>query len=300
MSVLAVETSGVVLRRTELGEPYVAGILAAVVLAAWVLVRVRASDRAVRNGLLALTGVWAAGLGALAAIDLGLYNRTCLENGLWEWASAAMLLAAAVGAAAAAVRAVRRGRAAPLALLLAAGFALACGRELEYGRPFFGEKVFYSRYLFHPRAWLDPTFIATRPQVAEHDLPVPPYAAHLAFSLTILAGAAALGAYLLRHRRAFAGELRAVPRTTSGRCFLLGLAAYAAAQGLGKWFRAAFVEAEGRPLLPYWKVHGWFGHRIVDEPLETWAAGCFLVSVVMLWRALRRAQDSLGRPARSG
>lgn len=270
---------GLLLRRTHLGEAYVWGLLLVVALLTILLIRRRPSQAALRKGFVVFSLVWFAGLGVLAVAQFKVYQRFTRENHFIEWLTADFLLAAAVIGFVAAARAARR-RPAPVTVFLAGGYFCAFLREIEWGEPFYGDKVWYSRHLFVPRAYIDPSFFhefrsgETIP-VSAGDL----YLAHVVSSAVVIVLAALAGAYLIRNRRGFLNGLRQLPRTSHGRYFALGVGVYVGAQILGKGFEK-LLKSE---VLINWRRANHIGHRLLDEPLELWAAACFLMSMLALW-----------------
>ncbi len=270
---------GLLLRRTELPEAYVWGLLLVVALLMILLVRRRPSQAALRKGFVVFSLVWFAGLGVLAVAQFKVYQRFTREDQFIEWLTADFLLAAAAIGFVAARRAARR-RPAPVTVFLAGGYFCAFLREIEWGEPFYGDKVWYSRHLFFPRAYIDPSYFhefrsGESIAVSASDL----YLAHVVSSAVLIVLAALGGAYLIRHRRGFLDGLRQLPRTSSGRYFALGVGAYCGAQILGKGFEKLLKSQ----YLIAWRGANHVGHRILDEPLELWAAACFLMSVLALW-----------------
>ena len=270
---------GLLLRRTELGEAYVWGLLLVVAVLLILLLGRRLSDAALRKGFVLFSLAWFAGLGVLAAAQFRFYQRLTREDHFIEWLTADFLLTAAVIGFVAAARAARR-RPAPVTVFLAGGYFCAFLREIEWGQPFYGDKVWYSRHLFFPRAYIDPSYFhefrsGETIAVSAGDL----YLAHVTSSTVLIVLAGLAGAYLIRHRRAFLNGLRQLPRTSAGRYFALGVGVYLGAQILGKGFEK-LLKSE---LLINWRRANHVGHRILDEPLELWAAACFLMSVLALW-----------------
>jgi len=274
-------TFACLLRKTLLPEPFVWSLLGAVVLAAILLLR-NPAKRPFRRGFIVLSIAWFASAAILAAADIRLYQLLTEENHLIEWLTADVLLVASCIVLAAAVRSARRGRPLPMGVFLWGGFFLAFARELEWGQPFFGAKAWYSRNLFRLRAYLDPGyFVQFR---AKYRLPESAeflYQAHLIISVIFIVLVVLAGWYVLWHWRDFLSHLRRVPRESFGRYFLLGAAVYIAAQPLGRLFERLLTS----PLLLEWRKANHLGHRILDEPLELWAAVCFLWAAIVFWKA---------------
>ncbi|MCD4700112.1 MAG: hypothetical protein K8R91_06030 [Phycisphaerae bacterium] len=282
-TLLADVEGGILLRRTRLDEIYVLLSLVCVCIAAWGVLRFRASGRAVRKGFVAFTVAWFAGVIALAVIDFKTFKGYTREEHIIEWLSAEMLLVASVLGLVATIRLARRGEPSPMALFLTSGFSLACVRELEWLRPFFGGKIWYSRNLFRPQAYLDPSYFDRF--IKSEGLsqkPLPLYPAHLIFSSVMIVVAVIVVIYLVRHRKRFLEQLRELPRTTYGRYFFLGLAGYVGAQAVvGELFEKLLdIDA-----LAAWRSAHGVGHGIATEPVELWSAACLLLSMLMLWSA---------------
>ena len=262
-----------------LSAPCVLALIAAVALAAAGMLKMRISITGLRTVFVAASAVCFAALTVVALASFELYRRAFQEDSLMEWLAAGFLLVAwVIGAVAVAGGALRR-RPAPLAMFLASGYFIAFWRELEFGGAFFGEKVWHKRNLFVPRAYFDPSYF--RQYVQELEVPRSPetlYAVHLVTSIVLAALVAVAGSYLLRHRRLLARRLRGLPAAAHGRYFLLGLGLYLGAHALGKvinYVKKAVPELRG------------FAHRLLEEPLEFWAAMALLFSMLALWTASR-------------
>ena len=257
---------------------WVLALTAAVGLAAVALLRMRISPAGLRKLFLAASLACFAALAAIAAVSFELYRAIFQEDHLMEWLAADFLLAAWVMGAAVIVRGALRRQPSPLAAFLASGYFLAFWRELEFGGAFFGEKVWHKRNLFIPRAYLDPSYF--QQYVGKLQVPRSPetlYAVHLATSLVLVALVAVAAVYLLRHRRLFARQLRGLAGAGHGRYFLLGLGGFLGAHALGKIIHY-IKEAVGDE---------YFAHRLLEEPVEFWAAMAFYFSMLAMWTALR-------------
>jgi len=287
---LATNVLAVVSGRTGLDGGYVLLVLLLCSLAAWWTLRLGASDRTISKAFVAISAAYVAAMAGLAALDIDTFRDCTEEDGLIEWASAGMLLLAWVLGLAATVRLARRGRRCPVGLLLSAVFFVACVRELEWGQPFLGDKVWYSRNLFRLRAYLDPSYFEEfRKSLRLSDPPLPLYTVHLVFSCAAIVLMGTVGAYLVRFRKTFLCELRELPRRTFGRYFLLGAGAYGGAQILGR----LFAHALRSDVLAGWQAAHHVGHRVLDEPVELWASACCLMSILMFWR------DHFRRPGKT-
>jgi len=274
------------IRKTLLPEAYVWLLAGAVGLAAVVSLRRGPSGAALRRALVGFSIVWFVFVAVLAAVRLELYKALTEEDHFIEWLTADVLLVASCIVLAAAVRSARRGRPLPMGVFLWAGFFLACARELEWGQPFFGAKAWYSRNLFRLRSYLEPGYFVyfqdkyRLPESAEFL-----YRAHLIISALFIMLAVLAGWYVLRHWRSFLLQLRRITREPYGRYFLMGVAVYTIAQPLGRLFERVLASRE---LLLAWRKAYHLGHRILDEPLELWAAVCFLFAALAFWQAHHR------------
>ena len=275
----AAASSSLALAGRGLDAPCVLALAAAVALAAVGLLKMRISLAGLRKVFVAASLVCFAGLTAVALARFELYRQAFQEDDLMEWLAAAFLLAAwAIGAVAVVRGAVRR-QPAPLAMFLASGYFIAFWRELEFGGSFFGEKVWHKRNLLIPRAYFDPSHF--RQYVHKLAVPRSPetlYAVHLVTSVVLAVLVTLAVTYLLRHRRLRARQLRALPAAAHGRYFLLGLGLYLGAHALGK------VINYVKTATPW--LRG-FAHRLLEEPLEFWAAMALLFSMLALWTASR-------------
>ena len=279
----AAASSSLALAGTGLHAVWVLALIAAVALAAVGMLKMRISLAGLRKVFVAASIVCFVALADVALVRFELYRQAFEEDCVMEWLAAAFLLAAwVIGAVAVAVGAVRR-RPAPLAMFLASGYFIAFWRELEFGGAFFGEKVWHKRNLFMPRAYFDPSHF--QQYVQKLEVPRSPetlYAVHLVTSLVLAALAVVAVTYLLRHRRLLARQLRALPAAAHGRYFLLGLGLYLGAHVLGKVINYVKKVAPG--------LRG-FAHRLLEEPLEFWAAMALLFSMLALWTASRGERD---------
>ena len=279
------DANGFLLKRNhpdKLGEFELGLMLALLCLVAWLLVCVRASRRAVLGGFAAVGIVYLAAMAVLATLDFDVFRHHCMEEHSIEWFSAVALLVASAVCLTVAIRQAVRRRPCPMALLLSIGFLWGFGRETEWGEPFFGEKIFYSRNMFRLRAYIDPAYFDKFSRSLElEDCPVSMYTAHLVFSFVVVALIAVLVIYLIRHRQAFAAQLRELHRTAYGRYFLFGAGVYLCAQVGGTIFdrvckSSSVVDwGSGRTILT---------NRVLAEPVELLGAMSFLVAAAMLWR----------------
>jgi len=165
-------------------------------------------------------------------------------------------------------------------------------RELAWGRPFIGRRLWYSRNLFHARTYVDRTYFARFGEsqgLAEG--PAMLYTSHLVFTAVVVMVLTTVCIYLFRHRGRFLSDLKALHRRTYGRYFLLGLGTYVVAQIVGRLSAMVF---ECDALASWHEAHHVLGHRVIDEPIELWGAMCFLASVIMLWRRCFGRWDAIG------
>ena len=74
-----------------------------------------------------------------------------------------------------------------------------------------------------------------------------------------------------------------LPRRCYGRYALLGTGVYL----LSQMFGSAFRKILRLPSMSQWRHRYGVSHRVLDEPLELWAALFFLTTMVVLWQASR-------------
>ena len=283
---------GVVLRRTELAEAYVLLLLLVSLGATWIFLRIRASNRAILKSFAAAGVAFLVVVTALGVMDFRTLQELSWEDGIIEWLTAHALLIAWLLAALILLRELRPGRPSPATAVLATGLFLCWGRELAWGRPFSGQRLWYSRNLFRLKSYLDPAYFQRfRESEALTVDPMTLYWAHLVFSGLFAFLLLALGIYVARHRRRFVRELRERLRRVCGRLFLLGVGCYFVAQLLGRLFKLISQSDAARA---WHKAHGVLGHRVVDEPIELLGAVAFLLSVVTLWRRRFRSEAAAG------
>jgi len=265
-----------------MAEVYVLLMLVLLVLATWLLLRIGASDRRIGRAFRAASIAYFLSVIALGLIDFATLQKLSWEDHVIEWLSVEALFVAGVLAAVVLARRARRGQPCPLSAVLAAGLWLASARELAWGRPFFGRRLWYSRNLFRPQAYLDPAYFRKFRKyegLAEEAAAL--YVAHIVFSAVFILAAVVLIVYVLRHRRRFLGQLRGLRARACGRYFLLGVGAYASAQMIGELFE---MISESEAARRWHEAHAVLGHRVVDEPIELWGAACLLISMVTFWR----------------
>ena len=280
------QAPGIVLRQTELAEVHVLWLLVALAIACWALVRARASNRGITRAFAVVAGGYFLGVIVLGLVSFRTLQELSLENGIIEWLTAHCLLIGCVMAAFLAVRQGLRREPCPSAAALAVVLFWAWGRELAWGLAFLGRRLGYSRNLFRWRAYAGVGYFE---KFRKSEGLVPDaaslYAAHWVFAGLVFGTLAVLAVYVLRHRRRFVRELRELIGTINGRYFLVGVVGYGSAQVLGEMFEWISKSEAARQ----WHVaQGVLGHRVVDEPIELWAAACLLMSAVMLIRSFRR------------
>lgn len=268
----------VVLKLTAMPEVYV--LLSAVLVAAVAIAALhqKAWPAAARKVFLCLCAVIVVGMVVPLVAAPGLARRISGEGHVFEWLSAHMLLAAAILGIVLTVRLALRNRPAPLAVFLTAGYSAAFCREIEWGEPFFGEKLWYSRFLFRPKALVDSACFAKQAQ----SVGLPPeylHRVHIIFVAAIFLIGAAVIWYLIRHRHVFDRDLRQLPGTSCGRFFLLGMGIYVGTQILGRLVEYVLLS----PLLADWSRTYAINNEVFDEPLELVGAMSFLLSMLALW-----------------
>jgi len=284
---------GLLLRRTNLAEPYVLAMALLVAAVVLVALYIRPGSALLKKSFAATSVACLGALVAVAMIRFDVFRDATKEDHVIEWLTACFLLAAAVVGLVAAVRLARLDRPSPLATLMAAGYFLAFWREIEWGRPFTGSAVWYSRSLFSPRAYVDPSYFDKFKEAVNQSSHQPSlYSMHIIVSAAVILFAAVVLLHLIRHRGTFAKELRTLPRTSHGSYFLMGICAYIGAQAGGRGLKVLLESEATAPL----HRNVFIPHRILVEPLEMWGAMCFLASALALWHTCRRdAQDSPGR-----
>lgn len=271
-----------VLGATELPWPLVAAIIVPVVAITVVLLVRRPRIVTLRRGFIAVSIVGAGALAVLGVVNFRAFQEATEEDHLLEWLTAGLLAVACGVCVTATIRLSRMGRPSPLAALLSTGFFLGFWRELEWGQPFFGVKLWYSRNMFQLRSFVDPSYF----EEFSRKLKLPPgpmYECHLILSAIMILLSAATLAYLIRHRRRLVPEVRRLARMPHGRYFILGVLVYGLSQALGRVFERVVVQGW------LWRLREnlHLSHRIFDEPLETWASLCFLMAAVTLWQVKR-------------
>ena len=273
-------TLGFVLRSTKLQEVYVLVFLLLVAVVTSAALHRRLSISALLKAFIAFSVLTFAALIVLAAANFRIFSLICEENHALEWLTAIVLLAAWIIGLALMIRHSAKGRPPPMIVFLTAGYFSTFWRELEWGEPFFGCKLWYSRNLFRLEAYLNPGYFEDFRESL--NLPGQPYyMAHLVISLMFITLASIVLLYLARHRKSFLKELLRLPARPYGRYFLLGFGVFLGSQALGHFLMRPLLAG---PLAELRQVHH-VGHRILDEPLEFWASTCFLMSMITLWKS---------------
>jgi len=273
-------TSGWILKDTEIPELYVLGLVILTFCLGGLLIAARPSPKALR-WCLGLSGA-ATVLGAaiLGFVDYPRLRRMCSENNVVEWVTAVFLLVGSVFGWILASRLRRRRRTSPLVVFATALLFAGLCRELEWGRPFLGEKLFYSRNIFQIQAYLSSSYFETlsqRKPLAPEQL----FAVHWISTVLVVGFVVGLGVYLVRRRDTFARELKNLTKTTYGRYLLLGLGIYAGSQLLGSRIFDLLVSA----LLLTRAQDVELPHDVMGEPLECIAALSLMFAIVSLWGA---------------
>ncbi len=279
---IASSSLAVVLRLTAIAEVDVlllAVLVAAVVMAA---LRQEAWMAAGRKVLLWLPLLVAAGMFLTLVVAPRVASDISGEGHVFEWLSAQMFLAAAILGIVFTVRLAIRNIPAPLAAFLSTGYLVAFFRELEWGEPFFGEKLWYSRFLFRPQALFDSACFARQARSVGLS-PEYLHRVHIIFASAICLIGAVIVCYLIRHRHVFIRQLKQLPRTLCGRYFMLGLGIYVGTQILGRLIGYLLRT----PMLVDWSTVNAITNEVFDEPMESVGAMCFLMSMLALWRDRR-------------
>jgi len=272
----------VVLRLTAIPEVYV--LLSAVLVAAAVIavLHQKAWMAAVRKVFLCLCVAIVAGMVLALVAAPRLARDVSGEGHVFEWLSAEMLLAAAILGIVLTVRLALHNRPSPLTMFLSTGYLVAFCRELEWGEPFFGEKVWYSRFLFRPQALFDSAYFAKQARSVGLS-PDYLHTVNIIFTPAIWLVGAVIVWYLIRRRHVFIRELKQLPRTSCGRYFMLGLGIYVGTQILGRLVEYLLLT----PMLIDWSTANAITNEVFDEPVELLGAMCLAISMVALWQERR-------------
>jgi len=280
-----------ILKQSSLGDFHVIllnGLLAVVAVVAVCLSR---WTPGLRKGV-----VWAgaiAGVLLLAIVPIwpATARNLSRESDIVEWVTSLLMLAASGTALATFVRSRVHKRPSPSAIVLTVGYFLTFAREMEWGEPFFGEKVFYSRYIFRPKAWFDTSrFDKISDLIRESGhfgsdglLPETLRMLHVLLAGAVIAITVVTAWYVIAHRKQLNRELT-VPR----RPVWLG---YAIASAV-IYVLAAVSEAGLEALLATEALTDWASQHsvagmVVAEPLEMLGALCAAIAAVTLWHESR-------------
>ena len=285
---LAIAGNSWILKRTSITEPYVLLIALLVLAATLLLVKYAPSPKLMLRGLAVLSLSSLAGLVLLGFWDLRVLDLICEEDHVIEWLTAAFLLAGWVLGLILTIRLIYRKTPSPLVAFLTGGYFWGFWRELEFGRPFFGEKLIYTRNFFRLGAYSGPEYFEQFEKSLGHQQLRPLFEMHWIAVTVALTCAVLLLVHLYRHRRVFPAELRELPRTAHGLLFLWGLGIYLGSQLAGELFDVLL----GRGFFPHYRQMFGFSHRIIAEPLECVASLCFLISIIALWNTIKLRVDN--------
>jgi len=286
-----VAAAGLILRDTEIRELYVFVLALLSVGVAGACLSPRLSAAALRRGFI----IAAVGFLAVTAIMITFYRnafaRLCSEDNVVEWLTADCLLAAWVFGFILTVRLARRGTPSPMAAFLTTGCFWGFWRELEWGSPFFGGKLIYTRNFFRIKAFYSTAFfehISRDKGVSTQTL----LFIHWAAVLISLAIACLLLTYMIHHRRILREELRQLAKAPCGRYFLWALGVGLAAEALGALFhrlvRWGYLAGSSRAER--------FPHFVLEEPLELLATAFLVMSVISLWQQCRAGRTAVPSP----
>jgi hypothetical protein len=266
-----------VLRKTSLNEALVLASLGAafavVIPGLYRKVRVAAHNKAfwgIVAGIL-VASVW------IFIASPTTFDSLCGESHIIEWLTAHMLLIAGVVGIMAMLRLRARRAHFPLTVFLTTGCLVAFCRELQWGEPFFGEKIIYTRYLFRPKAYFDASHfdgLAEDVGMSQEFL----HRSFLVFMVLMIVVGAVTISYIVRHRKLFAKELQAFCKHPAGRFFMAGCGLYLLSQLTGEIVEDAFkaqLTAAG------------MSHCVVAEPLELIASMLLARAMVRVWHMQR-------------
>ncbi len=267
-----------ILRKTELGEPLVFAYLVAV--AAVVIASLRRSIRDASHNW-AFWGFVGAILGAwtlLFFFNLEKLDVFSGEGHVVEWLTAQMCLMLGVVGLLIMFRQRARGEPYPLMVFLTTGCFLGLCRELQWGEPFFGEKIIYTRYLWRPAAYFGPARfrgLANEVEMIEQGISAQfLYVSFLIFvAAMIVAGIVTIG-YIIRHREAFVEQAREFSKSTAGKLFIAGMSIYFAAQLMAELVEEVMedqLEAMGT------------SDCIIAEPMELIATLFLMRGMIRFW-----------------
>ena len=269
--------ANVVLEKTDLGEQWVLLSLAAVAVLVGLSLHRRVRLASHQKFFWTVAALVPVASGVLFAIWPREFYAYCREGHLVEWLTAELLFMGGVVGLAAMVRLIQQRRPLPMTLFLTIFCFLACGREMEWGEAFVGEKIFYTRFLFRPKAYFDPGHFDGLARDIGFTVQYL-YSSFVVFMLIAIVVLTVLIVYLVRHQKVFLRELRTIPKMPWGQYFLAGCGLYLFAQ-----LASEIVENCFKPQLRAMSL----GERFVNEPLELLAAMFFARAMVGLWHLQR-------------
>ena len=271
-----------VLRKTSLNELLVLASLAAVL--AIVIPSLYRKVRAAGHNWV----FW--GLSAAIVIASGLlfsfrtqtFDTFCGEGHVVEWLTAHLLLIAGVVGIVTMFRLRARRKAFPLTVFLTTGCLVAFCRELQWGEPFFGEKIIYTRYMWRPGAYFNASHfreLAGESEMIQQGITEQfLHGSFLVFMVLIIVVGAVTISYFVRHRKLLAEQSRAFFKAPAGRLFIAGVGLFLAAQLSDEIVEELFEDqlaAMGT------------SSCVMAEPLELIASMLLVRSMVRLWHMER-------------
>lgn len=249
-------------------------------LAAGACLAGRLSPALMRRGFWLFALLFLVGNAVFGFVGYRAFLRWCTEDHVVEWLTADCLLVAWVLGLAVTIRLARRGAHSPMAAFLTAGYFWGFWRELEWGKPFFGTKLIYTRFFFRIRPYLSVShFDQLSSEKGVSSLTM--FMMHWAAALLCVVLVGMLVIYIIRHKEAFWQESKRLGKTTYGRYFLLGVAIGLGSNGVGA---IAHQLANGE-LLAGSGLAGKLPHFVLEEPLELLATVCLAMSIIALWQA---------------
>ena len=281
-----------ILRKSPVSEGWVLLLLVGVFVLVGAGLIKRLWTPAGRRCVVVVFGLGVLGLAVSAAVWPVALGHLCDENDLAEWLTSHFLLVACMLGVAIVIRQEVRRKPSAVAAILAAGYFFACGREMEWGEPFYGEKVLFSRYWFLPRAWFDPSRfhkIADLTGYSENTLRW----MHVASAAVVALIAIGVVWYVIRRRAVLAREIGRMGRALWARYFLATVGAYLLAEGLEVIFkklaRAGHFGAWAQDdTVPGQMVAN---GQMIAEPLKMLGTVFAAMSVVALWHETSEERD---------
>jgi len=281
-SLCVLARTGWLLKYSRIDEIWVSLIVLACLATGWALTRRCVSTQAIRHLLTGASAIFLSSLAVLGIVNYPYLGEMCLENNVVEWVSAGLLLTAFVFGFASVLWRSRTDSDSPMFIFLTSGFFWGFWRELEWGGPFIGKKIIYTRNLFRPGAYLSVAHFQALGE-RKHLDPLLLFNLHWASAVFVWLVAVVLLRYLWRRRKLFLSEAKSMISQSHGRYFLLGAGMFVGSQLLGALVREVLKTDW---LADLQRTHG-LCHRVVDEPLEVVAAACIMVSAVCMWRSTR-------------